>query len=146
MVFSVWKEGRWISILMIVEMVIGPLLFYGFGIVKSTTLSFTLAMCWLLTAVFYFKLDQNEKRLGHGRGWYQGGGKNNGSVVQITNGRDSTRTAYTYDQLNRLATAQMPGAAPWGDSYVYDAWGNLLQKEYNQRHGGEHGAYGEYPE
>jgi hypothetical protein len=68
MVFSVWKEGRWISILMIVEMVIGPLLFYGFGIVKSTTLSFTLAMCWLLTAVFYFKLDQNEKRLGHGRG------------------------------------------------------------------------------
>ena len=59
----------------------------------------------------------------------QGSGKNNGSVVQITNGRDSTRTAaYTYDQLNRLATAQTPSAATWGDSYVYDAWGNLLQK------------------
>jgi YD repeat-containing protein len=37
-------------------------------------------------------------------------------------------TAYTYDQLNRLATAQTPSAATWGDSYVYDAWGNLLQK------------------
>jgi RHS repeat-associated protein len=59
----------------------------------------------------------------------QGSGKNNGSVVQITNGRDTTRTtAYTYDQLNRLATAQTPSAATWGDSYVYDAWGNLLQK------------------
>ena len=45
------------------------------------------------------------------------------------NGRDSTRTAaYTYDQVNRLATAQTPSAATWGDSYVYDAWGNLLQK------------------
>ncbi|HEY1938764.1 MAG TPA: hypothetical protein VGJ33_12580, partial [Candidatus Angelobacter sp.] len=59
----------------------------------------------------------------------QGSGKNNGSVVQITNGRDSTRTAaYAYDQLNRLATAQTPSATTWGDSYVYDAWGNLLQK------------------
>jgi RHS repeat-associated protein len=59
----------------------------------------------------------------------QGSGKNNGNVVQITNGRDSTRTVtYTYDQVNRLATAQTPTAATWGDSYVYDAWGNLLQK------------------
>src|SRR5947209_5816021 len=42
---------------------------------------------------------------------------------------DSTRTpAYTYDQLNRLSTAQTPSAPTWGDSYVYDAWGNLLQK------------------
>lgn len=64
MVFPVWKEGRWISILTVVEMAIGPLLFYGFGISKSTALYFTLAMCWLITAVFYFKLDINEKRLG----------------------------------------------------------------------------------
>jgi len=57
----------------------------------------------------------------------QGSGKNNGSIVQITNGRDSTRTvSYTYDQVNRLSSAQT--AATWGNSYVYDAWGNLLQK------------------
>jgi RHS repeat-associated protein len=59
----------------------------------------------------------------------QGAGKNNGDVVQITNGRDSTRTtAYTYDQVNRLSTAQTPSAPTWGDSYTYDAWGNLTQK------------------
>lgn len=59
----------------------------------------------------------------------QGSGKNNGGVVQITNGRDSTRTvAYSYDQVNRLATAQTPTATTWGDSYVYDPWGNLQQK------------------
>ncbi len=59
----------------------------------------------------------------------QGSGHNNGSVVQITNGRDSTRTvAYTYDQLNRISSAQTPTSATWGNSYVYDAWGNLLQK------------------
>jgi YD repeat-containing protein len=59
----------------------------------------------------------------------QGAGKNNGNVVQISNGRDSTRTtAYTYDQLNRLATAQTPTAPTWGNSYIYDPWGNLLQK------------------
>jgi RHS repeat-associated protein len=57
----------------------------------------------------------------------QGSGKNNGNVVQITNGRDSTRTvSYTYDQVNRLSTAQT--ASTWGNSYVYDAWSDLLQK------------------
>jgi len=57
----------------------------------------------------------------------QGGGVNNGSVMQITNGRDSTRSvSYSYDQLNRLSTAQT--SSTWGDSYTYDAWGNLLQK------------------
>jgi RHS repeat-associated protein len=60
----------------------------------------------------------------------QGSGKNNGNIVQITNGRDSTRTvSYTYDQVNRLSTAQT--ASSWGDSYVYDPWGNLLQKNVN---------------
>jgi YD repeat-containing protein len=56
----------------------------------------------------------------------QGGGINNGTIVQIANGRDSTRTvSYTYDQLNRLSTAQT--ASTWGDSYVYDPWGDLLK-------------------
>jgi RHS repeat-associated protein len=59
----------------------------------------------------------------------QGGGKNNGDVVQIANGRDSSRTvAYTYDQVNRLSSAETPSAPTWGDSYGYDPWGNLLQK------------------
>lgn len=58
----------------------------------------------------------------------QGGGKNNGSVVQIANGRDSTRTVnYAYDQLDRLSSAATISPT-WGDSYGYDFWGNLLQK------------------
>jgi RHS repeat-associated protein len=57
----------------------------------------------------------------------QGGGINNGSVVSIANGRDSSRSvSYTYDQVNRLTTAQT--ASSWGNSYTYDAWSNLLQK------------------
>jgi uncharacterized protein RhaS with RHS repeats len=53
-----------------------------------------------------------------------------------THGRDQT---FTYDALNRLLTAQNTGTdcsvtilqnktEYWGNSYVYDAWGNLLQK------------------
>lgn len=63
----------------------------------------------------------------------QGSGQNNGDVVQITNGRDSTRSVtYTYDQLNRLSSAQTSSSTLWGDSYVYDNWGNLLQKNVTQ--------------
>jgi len=66
----------------------------------------------------------------------QGSGKNNGSVVQIANGRDSARSVqYTYDQVNRLSTAGTYNATTWGDSYVYDAWGNLLQKNMTQTTG-----------
>jgi RHS repeat-associated protein len=64
----------------------------------------------------------------------------NGNVTQITNYRDQTRNqAFTYDPLNRLASAQSLGtdcnatvlggkAKFWGNSYSYDAWGNLLTK------------------
>jgi RHS repeat-associated protein len=62
-------------------------------------------------------------------GYDLGGGANNGDVALATNNLDSSRTAsYSYDQLNRLATALTPNANNWGNSYVYDAWGNLLQK------------------
>jgi RHS repeat-associated protein len=57
----------------------------------------------------------------------QGSGLNNGNVVSITNNRDLSRSvSYSYDQVNRLATAQT--SSTWGNSYTYDAWGNLLQK------------------
>jgi RHS repeat-associated protein len=63
----------------------------------------------------------------------QGGGKNNGNVVQIANNRDSTRSvAYTYDQLNRLSTAKTYQATTWGNSYSYDPWSNLLQMTVTQ--------------
>ena len=67
-------------------------------------------------------------------------GADNGNVYGITNYKDQNRNqTFTYDLLNRLISAQNAGtncAATviggkteyWGNSYGYDAWGNLLQK------------------
>jgi RHS repeat-associated protein len=66
-------------------------------------------------------------------------GHNNGNVVTIANNLDSHRTqSFTYDSLNRLASAQTaatnqpmwPGDTQsivqcWSEQYSYDAWGNL---------------------
>jgi YD repeat-containing protein len=71
-----------------------------------------------------------------------GTGTDNGNVFGIINYKDTTHgrdQTFTYDALNRLLTAQNTGTdcsitilqnktEYWGNSYVYDAWGNLLQK------------------
>ncbi|HEX7288579.1 MAG TPA: RHS repeat-associated core domain-containing protein [Candidatus Angelobacter sp.] len=57
------------------------------------------------------------------------GAGDNGNLTQITNNRDSARTqSFTYDLLNRIATAQTTsttGAKCFGESFGIDAWGNL---------------------
>ncbi|MHB1702394.1 MAG: RHS repeat-associated core domain-containing protein [Acidobacteriaceae bacterium] len=51
----------------------------------------------------------------------------NGDISGITNGMDGTRSqSFTYDNMNRVATAQ--AGTSWGNTYVYDNWSNLLQK------------------
>jgi RHS repeat-associated protein len=67
-------------------------------------------------------------------------GMDNGNVFGITNYKDTTRNqSFTYDALNRLTSAQNAGTncaantvngktEYWGNSYGYDAWGNLLAK------------------
>jgi RHS repeat-associated protein len=68
-------------------------------------------------------------------------GADNGNVWSIYNYRDRTRDqSFTYDALNRLASAQNAGTdctkktlkpnqtEYWGNSYGYDAWGNLASK------------------
>jgi RHS repeat-associated protein len=72
------------------------------------------------------------------------GNGDNGNVYGITNNKDNTRNqTFTYDQLNRLASAQNAGtdctqstangkAKFWGNSYSYDAWGNLTDKTVTQ--------------
>src|ERR1022692_500765 len=56
----------------------------------------------------------------------QGSG-DNGNVAGITNNLTASRSqTFTYDSLNRLQTAG--SSSTWGDSYGYDAWGNLLSK------------------
>jgi RHS repeat-associated protein len=68
------------------------------------------------------------------------GNGDNGNVFGITNYKDQNRNqTFTYDALNRLISAQNAGTdctakvlqnktEYWGNSYGYDAWGNLLQK------------------
>jgi RHS repeat-associated protein len=70
-----------------------------------------------------------------------GSGTDNGNVWAIANNKDNTRSqAFTYDPLNRLISAQNSGTDCgvlvlqnktkfWGNSYGYDAWGNLLHKD-----------------
>ncbi len=54
-------------------------------------------------------------------------GANNGDVISVTNIKNNGRSqSFTYDSLNRLLTAG--DKMNWSDSYVYDPWGNLTQK------------------
>jgi RHS repeat-associated protein len=67
-------------------------------------------------------------------------GADNGNVFGIYNYRDRDRDqTFTYDSLNRLTSAQNEGTdctamvlqnktEYWGNSYGYDAWGNMLSK------------------
>jgi RHS repeat-associated protein len=70
---------------------------------------------------------------------------NNGNVWGVTNNKDATRSlAYAYDQLNRLTSAQNSGTdctkttvnptqtEYWGNTYTYDAWGNLIGKSVSK--------------
>jgi YD repeat-containing protein len=73
-------------------------------------------------------------------------GADNGNVSQITNGRDESRTQhFDYDTLNRLAHAYSSGPL-WGETFTYDAWGNLskssypLKTNYESTNGGGGGA------
>jgi RHS repeat-associated protein len=54
---------------------------------------------------------------------------NNGNVAQITNNLNSARTqSFSYDGLNRIASAKTQatsGQFCWGETFGYDAWGNL---------------------
>jgi RHS repeat-associated protein len=50
----------------------------------------------------------------------------NGNVFTVANNRDSTRTqSFTYDSLNRIASAESSGSA-WGETFTIDAWGNMI--------------------
>ncbi|MFZ3215139.1 MAG: RHS repeat-associated core domain-containing protein [Candidatus Acidiferrales bacterium] len=57
------------------------------------------------------------------------GAADNGNVVGIANRRDTTRSqSFTYDQVNRVVTAQTPapcGSNCWSQAFTYDQWANL---------------------
>jgi YD repeat-containing protein len=68
--------------------------------------------------------------LDHAYSYDLGGGVNNGNIASITNNVNTGRSqSFTYDNLNRMATAQSQattGTDCWGNSYGYDRYGNLL--------------------
>jgi YD repeat-containing protein len=53
--------------------------------------------------------------------------QNNGKITSQTDVISGAQLAYTYDALNRLASAQttQTGGTQWGQSYTYDGFGNL---------------------
>ncbi len=53
--------------------------------------------------------------------------QNNGKIVSQTDNISGEQVQYTYDSLNRLATAQATSNA-WGQSYTYDGFGNLTDQ------------------
>ena len=57
------------------------------------------------------------------------GSTNNGNVIQLANNRNPSRTQnFAYDSFNRLTSATTQatsGTYCWGETYGYDAWGNL---------------------
>jgi RHS repeat-associated protein len=57
---------------------------------------------------------------------YPAAGSNNGRISAETNNLTNTQVSYTYDELNRLATAVSAtgGTTNWGLSFSYDVYGN----------------------
>jgi RHS repeat-associated protein len=56
---------------------------------------------------------------------------NNGKIMSQTDVLSGEQITYTYDSLNRLATAQTadnPSVTQWGQSYTYDGFGNLTDQ------------------
>jgi RHS repeat-associated protein len=72
------------------------------------------------------------------------GNADNGNVLAINNFKDATRNqSFVYDSVNRLTSAQNAGTDCsvlvlqnktkfWGNTYSYDEWGNLLQKNISK--------------
>jgi RHS repeat-associated protein len=53
--------------------------------------------------------------------------QNNGKITGQTDAISGEQVVYTYDALNRLATAGATSSA-WGQSYTYDGFGNLTNQ------------------
>jgi RHS repeat-associated protein len=62
---------------------------------------------------------------------YPAGGANNGRIAQTIDGVGGETVNYTYDALNRLATAGATNGS-WGQAYSYDGFGNLVGKSVTQ--------------
>jgi YD repeat-containing protein len=61
--------------------------------------------------------------------------QNNGKITSQADGISGELVTYTYDALNRLAsavTSNNPNVTQWGRSYDYDGFGNLTDQNLIQ--------------
>lgn len=66
-------------------------------------------------------------------------GRNNGNVISMWDNVQVLNYGFQYDELNRLTRAETTNSNLWGNTYAYDMWGNLYQK--NQIVGMQHGEF-----
>src|ERR1700674_601113 len=67
---------------------------------------------------------------------YNYGTQNNGNILSVADQLNSSRTQnFSYDQLNRLATAN---ESRWGLQFTYDPWGNFLQQSLTAGYATQH--------
>jgi YD repeat-containing protein len=59
------------------------------------------------------------------------GGQNNGRITQAKDWISGETVGYTYDALNRLASAAATNGT-WGQAFAYDGFGNLTGKTATQ--------------
>ncbi len=62
-------------------------------------------------------------------------GTDNGKISSMYNAVSGETVTYSYDSLNRIATA---GGSGWGEAYTFDGFGNLTAKTVNSRIGAQH--------
>ncbi len=97
------------------------------GVTTSNSYNLRLQPVFLSAA----SLSQTVLNLGYDFTSCNANGGNNGNVCQLNNykiGQSARSESFQYDALNRLTQAWTPNAATWRTSYLYDPWGNLLQK------------------
>ncbi|MEQ1949649.1 MAG: RHS repeat-associated core domain-containing protein [Bryobacteraceae bacterium] len=78
-----------------------------------------------------FQLTQLTVGAGLSMQYAYSGTQNNGKITSQTDVLSGEQVVYTYDSLNRLATAQTadnPSVTQWGQSYNYDGFGNLTDQ------------------
>jgi len=102
---------------------------FSFGNGVAASLSFTPTRLQLATLA-YTKSGVSLPSLAYG--YAQPNGGNNGEVTQVTDNTSSGRSVtYTYDLLDRLATAESTGSASypkWKLGWSYDQFGNRLSQ------------------
>jgi hypothetical protein len=62
LLFEVGNRQWWSSILMVIDLAIGPLMFYGLGLVKLRVLHLILMVGWTLVGVFYYKVSSQDQK------------------------------------------------------------------------------------